>query len=1340
MTFSGLKTVVKNCLFLSCFCLVGLNGLPCQAAEGIAPDRNISVVVSEPITPDWKVLWDKARNHARMESYAQAASLYSTLLTLKPNIEEAGWEYCRVLLKLEDYAAVKKIISSLLEKNPERSEYLLAGGQIAVHDKDWTLAAKYYGKVLEKDPAGELADTALLGLTNSLKAQGRKEAAFTLLEQLIARKPRQANLLQEGALAAQHLGHAEKARKLYARLLAVQEVDDRILFSAANAFDSPGYEQQSSALWTEYLKRHPDYLPFRRKLAEYHLHGGDFEAAIPHVTYLAEQLADNDYFLLQAGTINLHQLRRPDKALHFLERYFAKHPTDVAVQQQIENIQSTLAHDFLAIVENDGASLLWNDLARITPHRAAIYLDMADLLEKQGKMTAAIEVLTIIHHHSPGDDSLALRIAEQYYRIEQYGQALGYLDKVRSQANKTKPYYTLRGNIQKILGMEVAALASFEAALGEEPGDKELRKTCLVLAGKIGLAGRMELLFSQGLKNDGGRLDHELFLTYLAQLSGNFLFRQYEETGAKYSAFFGPDPRLSAQLDLMKATALRREGKNRKAEQLLRKMLVEGRLVKEVLFALVDNAIADRNIEAARTWYKTLVQHTVLAGSEFSPDEDGYQRLLRKARLLKISGEYETARTLVGVFENDWRMKSPGDNHVRLPEALRKELCWLMYYLGDYKGTLAMVQSLDQKSDFDPELYVLHRLLIRKMKLPAATGKDLETKLAAGGNPMLARILDVIDSELVYEQYEMVETHLQTVLKNCPESVTGNIFAVRYFLAKGRFDEAVERLTKLIDTFPNEPYFTKKLIEMEVKRGRYDRGIERLGKWAGGISDVNVLAAKISSSEDTEEILTLARLLWGDKQHEKSLQLYQQLLSPTVLELLSEIFRKEQINYRHLTRDKSFWDSMMLLLQSEPEVITELMEPEFLVDNLANEAGSIVAAHYEMYSWQKTIANEYHARKAVFERNYSSAEQSYKRLLDEEKTTEGMIDLAAVYGRVGKYRKEAQVYEAIQNTGTTSPELANSIERSSIQMSPQNIFDVGYEEKDGRNGLIDMAKLSMGSSFWFTPDLNKDIRLVYANNRYESLDSSASAGSNLLYGSTIYEFAKDYELIFGGGTEKLDGTSDARFLYKMVVKGQLDQHFNAYLEWQKSLVYDTVMAIKEDISRQGIETGLTCETPLGLNFGGDFRHLNYSDGNSQNRFHGFSSYGLYGEAMHLALRYDYQYLNNADANPADLQTIAEENSQEGKFYWSPESFSEHVLTLHFQHDFLGYQQGEKRGVSYYSIDNAVGSETDEIISYMGKFNIFLEMNPHFLLKGNFTFAKSEDFAEKGLSISLHYRW
>jgi hypothetical protein len=72
--------------------------------------------------------------------------------------------------------------------------------------------------------------------------------------------------------------------------------------------------------------------------------------------------------------------------------------------------------------------------------------------------------------------------------------------------------------------------------------------------------------------------------------------------------------------------------------------------------------------------------------------------------------------------------------------------------------------------------------------------------------------------------------------------------------------------------------------------------------------------------------------------------------------------------------------------------------------------------------------------------------------------------------------------------------------------------------------------------------------------------------------------------------------------------------------------------------------------------------------------------------------------------------------------------------------FLGYEQGAKKSMSYYAINSALGIEDNENLTFTTKFDIFLEMSPHFLLKGNFTLSKSDEYEEKGLSMSLHYRW
>jgi hypothetical protein len=247
------------------------------------------------------------------------------------------------------------------------------------------------------------------------------------------------------------------------------------------------------------------------------------------------------------------------------------------------------------------------------------------------------------------------------------------------------------------------------------------------------------------------------------------------------------------------------------------------------------------------------------------------------------------------------------------------------------------------------------------------------------------------------------------------------------------------------------------------------------------------------------------------------------------------------------------------------------------------------------------------------------------------------------------------------------------------------------------------------------------------------VDTNEKADSNLMYGAGIWEFSRNSALRIGGGGEKLINEGSAEILCDIKIEGQLDDYVDSYVLYERKPVYDTVAALREHIFYHAVETGLNIETSIGIAFGGDLWHRSYNDGNAQNRFHGYSSYTLFGDSLHLAFRYDYHYLTNDDAN--------DQGGVDGvQLYWSPSFYKEHRLSLHFQHDFNGYEQGVKRGGSFYSVDGIVGFEDDDTISYSGLVDIFLEISPHFLLKGNFTLSRSDQYEETGLSLSLHYRW
>ncbi len=1338
MTRFRLKTVIFCHIFIFSLLLPGLPAVVYSAGDGITPDRNISMIQGEPESPEWKVLWDKARNLARDEDYLLSVKTYSELIRIKPNIEEANWEYCKVLLKVEDYSTAEKIIGGLLDKNPNNNEYLLAGGNIAAHLKNFETAIRYYGKVFEKDPTGKNSDAALLGLATSLRNQGRKELSFALLEQYSLRHPENSTVLHNLALDANDLGKGEKARKLYARLLKNPKVDDRIIFQAAQVFDVPGYEKQRNSLQLRYLEHNPEYMPFRRKLAKFYIKSGAFEEALIQITYLTDNSEDNEEFLLEAATVCQRDLHRPDRALFFLDRYLKRHPNDQEVEKKISDIQAGLAKEFLSIVENQGAEQLWRDLAELTPNRVAIFYEIADLLEKSGQIKELVEVLTIIYAHSSSEEDLALRIARQYYRLKDYSKALHYLLAVKGKQSTTKSFCLLRGETERHLGLEIDALVSFKRALSMDMLDVPLRAKCLELAGRIGDTDTLMALFNEGVRQRDGRLPANVVLSYLDLLSFNYLFQEYDKIDSWAKFHFAGRPEIITRLILHKASSLRREGKTRQAEQMLRQLLNDNVLVENVLFQLAENALQDKNPVAAESWFQALKKLNGQTDPNFSSNSHGYRMLLLKVELLKIEGKYGTAMELINPYLNSSKKTQIFRDIKPLLEKLQIQRCWLYFYNGKSEEAYAQSSELLDSGCVDPDLLMLYEILVHGRANQGERKNTLADRIYIDGNPVLSRLLALAAKEIKYLDYESAKKHLQVVLKGYSSSVVGNTMWAQLMSVRGDGDSAAESLSQLTRRFPDEPYFPRKWIEVESHQGRYKEGLALLKNETKSIDKGKKGTKQLSYADEVEERLTLARLLWGDKKQEKALQIYKQLLARPVLKEVSAKFRQHQIDYPHLTEESTLWNAVIHMLQFEPEVLDQLMEPSFLIKNRGNEAGKIVSQFFEKYSWQKLISNEYMARKAIFDRNYYYAEKSYKRLL-KENSTEGMIDLATVYGKIGKYRKEAQVYETLQNSGTTNPDLAESIERNTLQLSPQNIFNAAYEERSGRNGSIDIGRTSIGTEFWITPDLDKDIRLSYTNNHFESLETDRKVQSNSLYGLATYEFSKAYDLILGGGAENLAGNGDNSFQYEIGLKGQLDDYINGYLHFEKKQVDDTITSIEQQISWQSIDTGLSIDTQAGVSFGGDLQHRYYSDGNSQNRFHGFSSYNIFNESLRWTFRYDYQYLSSEDQN-SSRPDFSGNGASGGVPYWSPSTFSEHRLGVNFQHDFLGYEQDTKKSMSYYAINTAVGIEDNENFTFTTKFDIFLEMSPHFLLKGNFTLSKSDEYEDKGLSMSLHYRW
>lgn len=1302
----------------------------------ITPEKDISVVRHTPQSPDWKIFWDGARNLVREGQYELAADVYGQLFSIKPNIEEANWEYCKVLLETEDYKTASKIISLLLEKNPSKNEYLLVAGQVARQQKNYAVAEHFFGLIFEKSPTGKYGDAALEGLAYSLRSRGHKEFAFPLMQQLRVRKPDNKTILHDFAKDAIALKRFSFARNLYRKLLSDENSVESVIFEAESLFREEGFEKEHTSVLKRFLKLHPDNLPFRMKLMARHEDNGSYDELMEHLSFLIENSDQKKQFLLKAVDVSKDILKRPDLALGYLEQLRLIQPNDLETIEAIAKLQEQLANDFLSIVENGGAALLWTDLISIGANRELIFRRMITLLEKKKKYLPLIDALEVLYKHGEKSNTVILKLAKLYHTLQKYEESKRYVDLLPSFLRDRK-YYRLKASNERHLGLEIESFSTLTTALESQPENLKLRKKCIKLAGDLGLVEEQINFFNYFKWAPDNPLFVDVITIHVQQLVLNEVFDEALVVCNKALLINGNDSSL-IQIYLLKSKVLRAAGRLRKAEQLLRQLINEKKYQNIVFLQLLDNAVTDNDSQMARKWWDIFEGIRSQPNSSNIDFEYIYRKHLAHVRLLGIEGDTDGALELIDKAQKEAYSKDSGSQYTTFVQSLTKEKCRLYLAAGDYlKANEVLTEKLDLDK-FDADVFVLAEMVNNPGGRLNVTN-EFEQNLRRGDNVLFSQVLSVVEKELQSEQLLRAKEHFSLIKGNLEGSVRLKNVRVKLGISEGNTDLALQELLALETRFPSETSFCKKQVDIFAKVAKYEDALKKYNVCFPPGEDESSTYSEKHVRLIEEEIL-YSRLLWGSEQYEASLAEYKKLLEPPIHQQLIKQFKEKRIDYQYLTRQQSFWNSMMLLMESDPDIIAELMEPLFLIDNVGNETGKIVSNNFEQYSWQKIIDNEFLARKATYNKNYHFAAKSYEKLLEEEESTESKVDLATIYGRIGKFRKEAQVYEDISNVGEVTPELQESITRNFLQIRPTNTIDVLLEERNGRDETVDIRKTALGSTFWFTPDLNKDFWLSYSYNQYQSTGRKGEIDSNLIRGAMTYELSGSYEFITGIGGEKFSDNSTSEVRYNFELRGQLDDYVSGFVLFEKDPINDTVFSIEDGIYRQFIQTGLTVETELGVTFGGDLRYSMYNDDNEQNRLYCFSSYSFFGETVQLDVRYAYQYLANKDKNGPDGKFSDDINNDFVKNYWSPEKYSEHRIGLQLKKDFFGSLTDLENKMSYFRFDTGLSLEDEENIAYSAKFDIFLEMSPHLLLKGNFSFNSSDVYDEKMLSLSLHYSW
>lgn len=1307
--------------------------LPPYLYSAITPDREI-VTVDAPDTPLWKSYWDAGRDLARQGNYVAAAEYYKELLLKKPRIEEAKWEYCKILFTLEEFDLATSILESLIEGNPYSLEYISMAGHVALRTKEYRRAVKYLGQVYSREPGGDEGVLALKGLVDGLLGLGRDAQAFTLLEQLRQRKPDDTRVLEMLAHVAQNLGQFRKSSDYYSLLLNDAGLEKEQLQKAAELFVQAGEKEKALPVWKRILEKDPDNITYHLKACNYFLDTGNSRLALPHIlSILNNDKHLNQNLLLTAARIYVRDFGRADKALRFYERYTKLVPKDKQAAKELDIIRDTIANDLLAIVENNGAEILWNDLLEFTDNRLSIYRLMAKKLEHSGKTKALTSLLEVIYTHSRNKDDVAYRLAEIYFRTGDSSKANVYLKNIKGNMAGSASYYLLKAMIEEQAGDDIRA---FYSSMEAWKSSRELGTLYTKLLRQAGDFGLLKELIELSRPLTATSLEKKYLDLYLLYIEGLRLNGQYSVAESIYSRMLNTDwagKEGRIEILLHRAVTLKMMGANFESEKILRSLLISDGANKATIFQLIEHAIDSGVTEDGWSLFRYFGNDP--AGKSWQEQTDPASQDLFETyiHLLESEEEYSVAADEVELYIKQKQTAINSKERNSLLSRFEQELCRL-YIIEDEYELCSDVLVRSEKAGRNITSSEFIRAIV-KGKGRVDISRYFQNSYNRKDAVSIARIYTDAENAVELGQERVALEMYNKILASTAQSPRARIAQAERLNNLGQIDSAAETYKQLHAEYPQEIFFYKRYLQLEFKQANYSLVIAEL-------TDKKIAQLPI------EFKLLETRTYWAMGDYDKALSLYRELLNPPVVSLFKQRLSEKKLDFRWQEEDKKiFWK---LFTYKEPDQLDKLnsmtADHGFLF-NIETAVGEIAADLYDRYRWEKLVKSEYMVRKAVKQNKYITAEKNYRHNLREYQSAEGLKDLAKIYERLGDYRKEAEVYSYLEAQGEKYPELDESIERNKITRSPTLGLEYVYLSKEGRDDSINVVKTGVGPSFRFNPDITSQIEFNYNELEYQKASGDGEIEGRVIHGKSVFDINNRTTVDLGLGYHYLDSGGNGTLLSDMKVQYQLDDMLSGYVRYQQDVVDDTLESLESDLYSQEISGGLLIEGSSGFNLGGEYRKRWYNDDNSQNRIYLWTTYSIFSEFTTVELKYSYELVNSSlDSMQIDTLDGSESTGDAVDInipvtldYWSPDDYWQHLVSVRFHHLLKQLDVFEK-APSYYSLGFSVGYEMDETFIYSGNFDIFLEMSSNFLLKGELLYSTSDDYREHSAGLSLMYRW
>lgn len=955
-----------------------LNPLPCCAdlldlleIPALVPGRDIKQNDNHPVA--WKITWDEARSLTRSGDFTGAEKKYEQLFLLKNNLELARWEYGRLLLKMGEWEKAAATIELLVELAPNRVDYLNGLGLAQRKLGHFSRALDLFRKVHENNP-DDL--TALVGLAQGLVEVGRKKEAFPLFEIIFARNPLNHSIHRDLANLAFELGKLETARKLMMPLARGENADLDTLLMTARIYEGLKQDAAAARYWTRTLKYDPDNREARGRLALYFEKLGQPGRAMPHLLALLKNDEQNASLLSRICRIYI-QTDRFAEALPYFEKYVLLQPDNLdglmpvskdrvdsgsdvislyrrllAVTPDDLAAMDSLASDLLRAGDSETALFMWEHVARLHPERVEIYQELGELLERLGRDERLGEVLEVLHRLSPSEIKVVSKLANLKVAQGDLLVGLEYYNKLEKAGYEGEDLFKGRGNLYEDLGALPQALADYKRLLLLQPNRHDIRRRCIMLAGKLGenlfLTEQVALL--DAAKNSV-TLDKDLLLAAqafkaahdfdqsLARYQRLILSRTESGNGSQSTGIVDP---LSRQARLELADLYLNEGLAFEAEQLLRELYLAAGEQQDILKRLFDLALFynNHNGEDARVWL-----------TQYSAQNSGSGReLLMEARLLAASGDFDQAKNLLErlLYDNVAAVSalpfsSRNGEVVRLAGLLLVEV-----FIADDDLAKAERQCLVMLgSSQDIEIMVLLQKVYVLGGDNVAAANILQQLLAIAGDGQ-----KLFELAGLFGKYGLVVgqvTAAEKILKNDPSSLAAAILLAEGWVLGGRNREAIKLLEDMATKYPENSSIILKMANYYYLNGQYASALQHSDRFLEKNPermDANFLKAKC--------IVAL-----GD--HGYADNIIKQLFPIKTAELLEKKVAEAGLEVLLPSVKRTFLQLVTFTSVKRTTMPMELMSAHHMVNNSTRqkkELNRIAVPLYSRYRWEQEFDRE----------------------------------------------------------------------------------------------------------------------------------------------------------------------------------------------------------------------------------------------------------------------------------------------------------------------------------------------------------------------------------------------